>query len=306
MYYGIIHLNYGIIRRLFFMAQKKVKRRLHLGRVTGAAIVLFILIMLISSAVKSCSRDEEKNPVPTENSISDSSTAFSQTDEITEKSLVICIDAGHGGNDPGSLAGYTERYEKDDNLTVALATQKYLEKSTEDIRVIMTRDSDEFVSLDDRCTIANTQKADLFVSLHRNSAENASGVEVWVHNDEPAPDCRLAYNILVALEKVGISKNKGVRFGYISDPALNYQVNRETDMPSCLVELGFMSSTDDNALFDKNVDAYGKAIAEAIIKTAKELELKGLKSDTKVEPIETDYYNYEVTDYIPNEDMGAH
>ncbi|MGN0606430.1 MAG: N-acetylmuramoyl-L-alanine amidase [Oscillospiraceae bacterium] len=288
------------------MAQKKVKRRLHLGRVTGAAIVLFILIMLISSAVKSCSRDKEKNPVPTENSISDSSTAFSQTDEITEKSLVICIDAGHGGNDPGSLAGYTERYEKDDNLTVALATQKYLEKSTEDIRVIMTRDSDEFISLDDRCTIANTQKADLFVSLHRNSAENASGVEVWVHNDEPAPDCRLAYNILVALEKVGISKNKGVRFGYISDPALNYQVNRETDMPSCLVELGFMSSTDDNALFDKNVDAYGKAIAEAIIKTAKELELKGLKSDTKVEPIETDYYNYEVTDYIPNEDMGAH
>lgn len=288
------------------MAQKKVKRRLHYGRVAGAAVVLFIIIMLISGAAKGCSKEKEKESVPTDNSVSDSSMIFNETDEITEKSLVVCIDAGHGGNDSGSLAGYTERYEKDDNLNIALATQKYLEKSKEDIRVVMTRDTDVYVSLDDRCTIANAQNADLFVSLHRNSAENASGVEVWVHSDEPAPDCRLAYNILVALEKVGISKNKGVRFGYISDPALNYQVNRDTNMPSCLVELGFMSSTDDNALFDKNIDAYGKAVAEAVIQTAKELELKGLKSDKKVEPIETDYYNYEVTDYIPNEDMGAH
>lgn len=285
------------------MAQR-IKRRLHLGRVTGAAVILFIFIMLIS---KGCSNDTKpaSNPDTETSETSVSQPVYLTESEFVEKSLVVCVDAGHGGKDVGSLANYTQRYEKDDNLNIALSVQKYLENSGEDIVVLMTRDTDVFVELDDRCIIANERKADLFVSLHRNSAENANGVEVWVHNDEPAADCRLAYNILVGLEKVGISKNKGVRFGYIGQPDANYQVNRETTMPSCLVELGFMDSAEDNALFDKNLDSYAKAIADAIIKTAKELGLKGMCSESAVSPIETDYYNYEVTDYISSEEMGA-
>lgn len=285
---------------------RKVKRRLRMDRVAGA-IAVFILLCIIISNIGSCSKGQNNDPaVPTDNTVTDNIHTSETVIEDTE--LVICIDAGHGGSDSGSLAQYTQRYEKDDNLDIALSVQKHLQQIKDiDMKIVMTREDDTFISLDDRCTIANLAKADLFVSLHRNSAENASGVEVWVHSDEPQPDCRLAYNILVALEDVGISKNKGVRFGFITNPNENYQVNRETDMPSCLVELGFMDSTEDNTLLDNNLDKYGKAIANAIIKTAKELELKGLEPDNKkIEPIETEYYNHEVSDYVPNPDVGEH
>jgi N-acetylmuramoyl-L-alanine amidase len=278
-----------------------------MDRVAGAAAIFIILCVIIGN-IGSCSHNQNNDPtIPTDNTVTTDNIQTSETvAEDTE--LVVCIDAGHGGDDPGSLASYTERYEKDDNLAIALSVQKHLQQiQNVDIKIIMTREDDTFISLDDRCTIANLADADLFVSLHRNSAENANGVEVWVHNEEPQPDCRLAYNILVALEDIGISKNKGVRFGFISDPNENYQVNRETDMPSCLVELGFMDSPEDNNLLDTHLDDYGDAIANAIIKTAKELELKGLEPDNKnVEPIETEYYNYEVSDYVPNPDIGEH
>lgn len=283
------------------MEQRKVRRRVHKGRVTGALIILIVLITLIG---KGCSKDdEEKRTVATDTEV----TSVSETTvPVDDSPLIVCVDAGHGGDDPGSLAVYTDRYEKDDTLNLALAVEKHLKKSDVDMQIIMTRNDDTFISLDGRCEMANEANADLFVSLHRNSAQGANGVEVWVHSDEPAPDCRLAYNILVGLEEVGISKNKGVRFGFITDPTENYQVNRETNMPSCLVELGFMDSKKDNDLFDKNLDKYGKSIAEAIVQTAKELELKGLKPDKKIEPIETEYYNYEVSDYIPDPSVGEH
>lgn len=288
------------------MAQKKVKRHLHKGRVACAVLILIIIIIFISN-IAGCTGKKKQNPsLPADNTVTTTETVLSQQ-SAEESQLIICVDAGHGGSDSGSLANYTTRYEKDDNLSIALATQKYLEKIKDvDMKIIMTRTDDTFVSLDDRCSIANNAKADLFVSLHRNSAENANGVEVWVHSSEPAADCRLAYNILMSLQDVGISKNKGVRFGYIEDPSLDYQVNRETNMPSCLVEVGFMSSVDDNALFDRNVDRYGEVIAESIVRTAKELGLKGLKADKAVEPIETEYYNHEVTDYIPDPSVGNH
>ena len=284
---------------------RKIKRRLRVDRIAGAVVIVVILFYFLAN-VGSCSKGGSDPAVPTDNNVSETTQQVSETSE-EDTQLIVCIDAGHGGNDPGSLAQYTTRYEKNDNLAIALSVQKYLQQRQNDVnlKIIMTRSDDTFVSLDDRCTIANLAKADLFVSLHRNSASGANGVEVWVHNEEPQPDCRLAYNILVNLDKAGISKNKGVRFGYISDPNENYQVNRETDMPSCLVELGFMDSVEDNTLFDDNLDKYGEAIADAIIQTAKELGLKGLESDV-VQPIETDYYNYDVSDYIPDPSVGEH
>lgn len=288
-----------------YTAHKQVKRHLHKGRV-AAVLLIFIGICVLIGNIGGCSdeKDKKNTTLPADNTVTESTDET--VTEVEDGTLIVCIDAGHGGSDPGSISNYTQRFEKDDNLSVALATQKYLEQSDIDMEILMTRTDDTFITLDDRCSLANNANADLFVSLHRNSADDANGVEVWVHNEEPAADCRLAYNILVELENVGISRNKGVRFGYITDPDLNYQVNRETNMPSCLVELGFMSSVEDNTLFDTHVDEYGKAVADAVIKTAKELELKGLKSDKKIEPIETEYYNYDVSDYIPDPSVGDH
>lgn len=179
---------------------------------------------------------------------------------ILNDTAQVVIDAGHGGSDVG--AEYNGRYEKDDNLDVALLVAEKLEEKGVD--VALTRNDDVFVSLEKRCRIANRKQADLFVSLHRNSAEGAKGVEIWVSSDEPEKDMGLAENILKNLDKAGISQNRGVKSGYARGDG-NYYVNSHTHMPSCLVELGFINSEEDNALFDQNVDSYAQAIADAII-----------------------------------------
>ena len=70
------------------------------------------------------------------------------------------------------------------------------------------------------------------------------------------------------LEGAGISQNRGVKFGYARGDG-NYYVNSHSEMPSCLVELGFINSEKDNALFDENLDAYAQAIADAVDESLK-------------------------------------
>ena len=198
----------------------------------------------------------------------------------------VCIDAGHGGYDVGATNG--ERYEKDDNLKVALEVQKYLEKYG--VNVVMIRDDDSFLELDERCAKANNAKADMYVSLHRNSYDgDISGVEVWVNNSEPEYDTKLAQNILDDLEKVGISENRGVQYGYVGNSGVNYYINADTVMPSCLVELGFITEDIDNKLFDEHLTEYGQAIADGIVQTAVDVGLvdesgKRLMSEQLISP----------------------
>lgn len=179
----------------------------------------------------------------------------------------VVIDAGHGGNDYGAI--YSERNEKDDNLALALLVHEKLEEMGVDAE--LTRDKDKKLSLEKRCSFANRKRAELFVSLHRNSADGAKGVEIWVSDAENAEkDKALAQSILSALDEVGISKNRGVKEGYARGDG-NYYVNSHTSMPSCLVELGFINSETDNELYDENLEPYAQAIAEAIsdnLKTA--------------------------------------
>ncbi len=171
----------------------------------------------------------------------------------------VIIDPGHGGSDFG--AEFNGRNEKDDNLEIALKVSKELNNLG--ISNALTRKKDEYISLEERCKIANRRSAKLFVSLHRNSADGADGVEIWVSNIAPKTDLRLASNILSGLDKAGISLNRGVKKGYAQGGG-NYYVNSHTVMPSCLVELGFMNSEKDNKLFDENIGEYAAAIANAI------------------------------------------
>lgn len=179
----------------------------------------------------------------------------------------VCIDAGHGGYDVGATNG--ERYEKDDNLHLAKAVETELK--ARGINTIMTRNDDTYVSLEDRCKKANKKKADLFISLHRNSAESGCGFEVWILKSAPQTDSLLAENVMKSLDEVGISKNRGVKSG-IAGKGNNYYVNKNTDMPSCLAEMGFITDDGDNALFDKNLQSYASAIADAAEATLDEIK----------------------------------
>ncbi len=95
----------------------------------------------------------------------------------------VVIDAGHGGKDPGNLG--TGRYkttEKTVALNVALKVGNYIKEAFPDVKVLYTRDTDEFIPLHERTTYANTNGADLFISIHCDAftRESAKGTGTYV------------------------------------------------------------------------------------------------------------------------------
>lgn len=93
--------------------------------------------------------------------------------------FVLVIDPGHGGHDPGAIG--KKGKEKDVALAVALLTGKYITEQNSNVKIIYTRDKDEFVDLWKRADIANKNKADLFISIHANASINTNirGSEVY-------------------------------------------------------------------------------------------------------------------------------
>ncbi len=175
--------------------------------------------------------------------------------------IVVCIDAGHGGDDVGAIRD--KRYEKNDTLEIAKLVKKYLKKRN--IKVVMIRDKDKAVSLEERCNIANKRNADFFVSIHRNSAKTGNGIEIWCNSTKREEDTDFANAIIEKLQNTDIQKNRGVKYGTIDGENSDYYVLKNTDMPSCLIELGFITDEKDNQLLDEHKKDYAKAIAEGIV-----------------------------------------
>lgn len=99
----------------------------------------------------------------------------------TDSSLpLVVIDAGHGGHDPGAISPHGGQREKEVTLAIAKAVQREVVKSGR-VRVALTRDTDKFIVLEDRFEIARKMKADLFISVHADSAESqeANGGTVY-------------------------------------------------------------------------------------------------------------------------------
>src|SRR3954468_19850813 len=94
-------------------------------------------------------------------------TSFAKIKPESKKITVVCIDAGHGGKDPGCHGDVAK--EKDVALSIALKFGKYIEDNYPDVKVIYTRKTDVFVELNERAAIANRSHADIFVCIHCNS-----------------------------------------------------------------------------------------------------------------------------------------
>ena len=92
----------------------------------------------------------------------------------------VCLDAGHGGKDPGCL-GPTGAREGKVTLKIILEVGRKLKAAYPDLKIVYTRDTDEFIELFERADIANRNKADLFISVHCNAAVNkgAYGTETY-------------------------------------------------------------------------------------------------------------------------------
>jgi N-acetylmuramoyl-L-alanine amidase len=206
----------------------------------------------------------------------------------TNRPLVV-IDAGHGGHDPGAPSVVEGRSEKDATLAIAKALRDELLASGR-VRVAMTRDDDRFLVLGERREIARRLKADLFISIHADSAPNAEarGASVYtlseVASDKVAAQLAIKENradilngvdlggetgdvssILIDLtqrETMNISSNFAallqremadnilMKSGY--HRFANLVVLKAPDVPSVLIETGYMSNKDDaRFLFSK-------------------------------------------------------
>ena len=212
---------------------------------------------------------------------------------VLRKIRSVVIDAGHGGKDPGAI-GRTGLYEKKVVLDISRRVQKILERHK--IKVVMTRDSDRFVTLKKRTELACAANVDIFVSIHANASltRSASGVEVYSlreldrvgRNEE-----QRKLNARIMNKRLSMDKNSSDLKAIVSDmlyvkkkpesdilaqkvvkriakftKARNrgrkesqFFVVRNTLMPAILVEVGFLSNSREERLFKKS--AYRQRVA---------------------------------------------
>jgi N-acetylmuramoyl-L-alanine amidase CwlD len=168
---------------------------------------------------------------------------------------VLVLDAGHGGSDPGAQRGFVKEKE----LTLAIAQKTRAKLAASGIKVIMTRSDDTFVSLQDRVSITNTTKPDMFLSVHINSLESTKdihGIETYYQTDMSRA---LAQTIHESLVSELDAPNRNIR------KAKFYVVNR-AEVPAVLAEVGFISNKGER---DKLVsEDYQEKIAGALTKGA--------------------------------------
>lgn len=174
---------------------------------------------------------------------------------------VILIDPGHGGWDPGKV-GDRDTLEKDINLQISKKLQAYLEQGGS--YVMMTRAEDEALSstktwdMNLRKALANSSKADLFISIHQNSFPQSSvkGAQVFYYNESNRSK-ELAQYIQKELRDFVDSSNK-----FEAKSNTNYYVLKQTVMPAVIVECGFLTNPSQKANLEN--DNYQEKIAWAI------------------------------------------
>ncbi len=166
--------------------------------------------------------------------------------------VIIVVDPGHGGQDPGAL-GIGGIQEKDVILPISSRIAELLEQKG--VQAVLTRNSDYFVSLQGRVDMAEKVNADVFVSIHANSAgagrPDVSGLETYYY-DSGLGLARIVHSSI--LRSVNV-KDRGVR-------KARFYVLRKSSMPSILVETGFLTGREDAAKLGNRL--YQNQMAEAI------------------------------------------
>jgi N-acetylmuramoyl-L-alanine amidase len=168
----------------------------------------------------------------------------------------VVVDAGHGGIDRGGMPG---QKVPEKGYTLAVARRLASRLRDAGFKVVMTRDSDEFVGLRERCAIANSQSNAIFISVHFNGAPRtgATGVETYYYTGQSAPLAAAVHREVLRL--MG-TPDRHVRHR-------GFYVIRKTNCPAVLVEPGFLTNADEVRRLDSSAfqDRLAGALAKAII-----------------------------------------
>ncbi len=251
-------------------------RRLFLRHCVGGAALGLTLLLPVQLYAREVKHKAGKK------SVSKSESTKSQPALPPPK--ILMIDPGHGGKDPGAI-GRQGTFEKDVTLDIARRVTNSLARKKL-VTPLLTRDKDEFIALADRVERGREAKADFFISIHADSAkeESAQGFSVYSLSEEGTDDFArdLAQqenladrfgplkfdqsdldvaNILLDLAnrqtqniaqraKVSLVKGVGHEWPLLNNPirAANFAVLRAPDVPSILIETGFLSNSRDETL----------------------------------------------------------
>ena len=229
--------------------------------------------------------------------------------------MVLVIDAGHGGSDPGNLG--TGRYrstEKAITLDVALLLQQYITERFPDVKIVMTRTGDSYPTLEQRVAIANREQADLFMSIHCDAftspgALGSSTFVMGMHKSEESLRVAMQENASIYREedyenryaefdpedpdtfialalKQSVFLNQSLELGSLIQDQFKQRVGRKdrgvrqagyyvisfTQMPSVLVELGFLTNpTEEDFL---NSDDGKELMASALLRAFRKYKEK--------------------------------
>ncbi|MBR2723327.1 MAG: N-acetylmuramoyl-L-alanine amidase, partial [Lentisphaeria bacterium] len=205
------------------------------------------------------------------------------------KVRTVFIDPGHGGKDVGAEG----RYYSEKKLTMRLAAKVRVLLKNAGFNVVMSRRSDAYLTLQQRASIANKNKADVFVSIHFNSAankkvygletycmtpvgassSNASKIEWKSYNGNrhDKNNFALAYLMQRSMLRYSNALDRGVKHA-------RFLVLREVEMPAVLVECGFLSNPESERIIgtEKYLNQIARGIAQSIISYKKVAENGGL------------------------------
>ena len=235
--------------------------------------------------------------------------AVGASSHAADKRFTLVIDAGHGGHDSGAKG--SKAYEKNINLSVALAFGRSVERHCPDVKAVYTRKTDVFVPLYERAEIANRSKANLCIAVPTNALPGgkvARGSETYTlgdgrsHGKQMNLDVAKRENSVILLEKdyrqhyVGYDPNSpesNIMFEFVQDHNMqqsvafakmlqrsvcsmagrpdkgvhqdNFAVLRLTSMPACLIELGFITTADEERVLTDaaSVDKIARGIYNA-------------------------------------------
>lgn len=184
-----------------------------------------------------------------------------KAEDATLQGLNIVIDAGHGGSEKGAI-GCLEDEEKDINLKIALELQNLLKNFG--ANVIMTRDNDDFVSLEERVKIARENEAHLFLSIHLNSIPD---IKMDVHKNKGTSVYYYNPNSKVFAQKICKSVVDGLSTRNDGVKTASFAVIRPTEYIGILVEVAYMTNPIDSVLYRKEdfPQNTAKAITDGIL-----------------------------------------